>query len=178
LKRHFPMMWLLVLDVGDDRFELRNADAERTVFFLPCKQSLVGKIFVNPFRGTAFDELHGFGNRHRGGSREKNMHMVGNAADFQSAHSILPRDAAEEWPKTFSQWRGDERAAFFGAQHAMVIRTHIGHGGISAVPSGLVTLEFANPALKRRASIEMSLRDNAREKTFRRRPAVARCPNH
>ncbi len=37
LKSHFPMMFLLVLDVGDDRFELRNADAECAILYLPRK---------------------------------------------------------------------------------------------------------------------------------------------
>ena len=68
--------------------------------------------------------------------------MVFNAADFQSAHFILPRDAAEKWPESFAQLRSDKRASFFGAEHAMVIRTHVGHGGISAVSSGLVTLQI------------------------------------
>lgn len=56
--------------------------------------------------------------------------MVRNAADFHGAHFILPRDAAKKWPKSFLQLRGDEWAAFFGAENAMVIRAHVGHGGI------------------------------------------------
>ena len=62
LKTLFTMMLLLILNVIDNGVQLRNADAEGAVFFLPRKEPLIGKILVNPFRGTALDKLHSLGN--------------------------------------------------------------------------------------------------------------------
>jgi hypothetical protein len=56
--------------------------------------------------------------------------IVGNlTARSDGTSDNSPRDAAEKWPKSFLQLRGDEWAAFFGAENAMVMRTHVGHGG-------------------------------------------------
>ena len=45
-KRHFAMMLFLILDVSNHGVEVRGADAERAVAFLPGESTLV---FVHPF---------------------------------------------------------------------------------------------------------------------------------
>ncbi len=59
------MMFLLLFYIIDDGLQLRDAHTERAVFFLPGKEPLVGKGLMNPFGGTAFDELHRLGHGHR-----------------------------------------------------------------------------------------------------------------
>ncbi|RWX48028.1 hypothetical protein H206_05382 [Candidatus Electrothrix aarhusensis] len=43
------MVFLLVIDIYDDPFNLRNADAECAVALLPIKMSVLRKGLVNPF---------------------------------------------------------------------------------------------------------------------------------
>jgi len=49
LERHFAMMRLLFFDVLDDLVQLRNANAEGTIFYLPFKQSVLWKSIMDPF---------------------------------------------------------------------------------------------------------------------------------
>ncbi|MDB6020693.1 MAG: hypothetical protein JWQ04_550 [Pedosphaera sp.] len=51
--------------------------------------------------------------------------MVGHAADLNGLHPVLARDAAQKRPEPFAQRRRDQRPAFLGAEHAMVIRTDV-----------------------------------------------------
>jgi hypothetical protein len=56
------MVFGLTADVIGHRVELRDAHTKGAVFLLPGKEPLFGKGFVNPFRGTALDELECLGN--------------------------------------------------------------------------------------------------------------------
>jgi hypothetical protein len=53
------------------------------------------------------------------------MDMVCHATDFNGLDFVPPRNAAQKWPKPFAQRRGDERAALFGAEHAMMVGTDV-----------------------------------------------------
>ncbi len=52
-------------------------------------------------------------------------------------HLVLARDTTQEWPEPLAQWWGDQGPTFFSAENTVVIGTDVGHGFISAVPSGL-----------------------------------------
>jgi hypothetical protein len=58
---HHAMMFLLVLDVSDDRVQLRNTGAKGAILFLPCKQTMLGKCFVDPCGRAALDQLKRLG---------------------------------------------------------------------------------------------------------------------
>jgi hypothetical protein len=57
LKRHLPVVRLLVPDVLDDLFQLRNADTECAILYLPSKEPVLWKSVMHPFRRAALDEL-------------------------------------------------------------------------------------------------------------------------
>ena len=71
---------------------------------------------MNPFGRTALDELHRFGNRHRGGQGKENVNVVSHASNLDGLHFILPGNAAEERPEPVAQIRRDEGATFLGAE--------------------------------------------------------------
>ena len=55
------------------------------------------------------------------------MDVVFYAANFEGLHAVLSRDAAQERPEPLPERRREQRSALFGAEYAMVIRTHVGH---------------------------------------------------
>src|ERR1051326_2075862 len=87
------------------------------------------------------------------------MNVVRDPANFDGLHFVLPGNAAHNRPEPVAQSRGDERAALLGAKHTMEIGTHVRHALHSAV-RGLVPCGIY-PALKRRAILITSLRDNS-----------------
>jgi len=62
LKRHPPMMLLLVLDVCNGPIKRRHAHAESAIFYLPAESSVFGKSVMHPLGGAAFDQLQRLGN--------------------------------------------------------------------------------------------------------------------
>ena len=131
------MFWL-ALNVLRDFVQLAtHTDTKCAVLCLRFKAAVFREGFMHPFGGTAFDELHCFGDGHGCGQGEQNMNMVLDAANFNGLHFMLAGDAAKEGPKSFAQGRGDHGTAFLGAEHAMIIGGDVGHAGYSAVPSGL-----------------------------------------
>jgi hypothetical protein len=136
-------MLRLFANVFNDLFQLRSAHAERAVFLPPSEQAMLWKRLVNPFRRTAFDQLHRLRHGHRGRQREQNVKVVFHAADFDGLHLVLPRDAAEERPEAFAQFRRDERAAFFCAENAMNIRADEGY-----INSELTVNLFCHPGFR------------------------------
>lgn len=138
LKRHFAMMLWLPTDILRYLVQLRNTNAERAVFFLSSKQTMLRKCVMHPFRRAAFDKLQRLRYRHRRGQGQQNVNMIFDTADLDRLHLVLARDATEERPKPFAQVRSDQGAAFFCAEDAMIIGTDVGHAIYSAVPAGLV----------------------------------------
>src|ERR1041384_1341756 len=62
LKRLGAVVLRLVFDVLRNRLQLRNAHAQRAVFFLPREKPLVRKRLVYPLGRAALDQLHRLGN--------------------------------------------------------------------------------------------------------------------
>src|SRR5437879_10725848 len=121
------MMVLLDFDVLTNFVQLRKAHAERAVFFLPGKEPLFEKRLVNPLGRTALDQLHRLGNRKSRWQGEQDVDVVLRPADRDGFHFVLPRDAAQERPKSLAKRRGDKRTAFFRAEDAMKIGTDVRH---------------------------------------------------
>ena len=124
------MMFPLVSDVFNDSVQLRHADTEGTVFFLPPKEAVFRKAFMHPLGGTAFDQLQCFGNRESRRQRQKEMDVVLHTTDRHGFHSVLARNTAEKRPKPFAQRGRDLRAASFGAEDAMKIGADVRHRDI------------------------------------------------
>ena len=78
----FPVVFGLVLDVGDRVVDAGHADAEGPISFLPFEPDVLRKRLVNPFRGVALDELHGLCDGQGRGQRQQNVEVVCNPADF------------------------------------------------------------------------------------------------
>ena len=78
------------------------------------------------------------------------MDVVCHPANLNHLHFVLSGNAADEWPKTVGQFRGDDWFSFFGTENAMVIGTDVGHADIQPSLRDLHNLKL-NPALKRRA---------------------------
>ena len=96
------MVFGLTADVIGHRLELRDAHAKSAVFFLPGKEPLFGKGFVNPFRGTALDELECLRNGNSGGQGQQKVNMVFYTANLERFELILPRDPAQEGEEAFA----------------------------------------------------------------------------
>ena len=60
LKRFYPMMFALVLDVGRDFRQVGFADAECSIFVLPRKTTHLWQGVLDPFGRAAFQQLQGF----------------------------------------------------------------------------------------------------------------------
>ena len=132
------MMFFLVPDVLPDFVQLRYADAERAIFFLPTEQAQFREGFMHPFGGAALDQLHGLGDRNGRWQGKQDMDVVRHAADFNGFHAVLTGNSAEERPEPFAESGRDELGPLFGAENTMKIGADAGHARYSAVPSGLV----------------------------------------
>ena len=73
LKRSFSMMLGLRGNVGNRVLHLRNADAEGSISFLPCKGVVFEKRVVDPFRRAALNELNCLRERNGGGQRKQSF---------------------------------------------------------------------------------------------------------
>ena len=58
------------------------------------------------------------------------MNVVLNAANFDCLHTVLSGDASHEWPESFTKRRRNERAAFLGAEYAVIIGANVRHADI------------------------------------------------
>jgi len=163
LKRHLLVMFLLAFDITNDVVQLRHAHTECAILFLPRKQAMFGKGFVDPFGRTALDQLHRLGDGDRGRQGKQEMDVVFDSADFNGLHFVAAHDTAQEWPEPFGKRRRDEPATLLGAEDAMVVGTDVGHATIQPSLRDLGKLTFV-PALKRRAILTLSLRDRERAK--------------
>lgn len=128
LKGFLSMVCFLVVDVGDGFVQLRHADRERAVTFLPREIPLVGKRFMNPQRRTTLDQLYSLCQRNGGRQRKQNMHMVIRPTDGHGLHLVFASDAAKVSPKPRSDFGCDETLPLFGAENVMDVTTDIGVG--------------------------------------------------
>ena len=131
LKGFLSMVCFLVVDVGDGFVQLRHADRERAVTFLPREIPLVGKRFMNPQRRTTLDQLYSLCQRNGGRQRKQNMHMVIRPTDGHSLHLVFAGDAAKVSPKPRSDFGCDEMLPLFGAENVMDVTTNIGVGHVA-----------------------------------------------
>jgi hypothetical protein len=80
LKANPRVMPLLIINVTNGVFYLRNPDAEDPVGILPYKRPPLQPV-VHPLRGTTFDQLNGFGDHQRHRQRQQNVDMIFNPTD-------------------------------------------------------------------------------------------------
>ena len=76
-------MFRLFLYVPGHQVQLRHADAERAIFFLPGEEPLVRKGFMDPLAGPAFNKLQSLRYGDAGRQGQQHMDVVGNAADLK-----------------------------------------------------------------------------------------------
>ena len=76
-----------------------------------------------------------------------------------SAHLVLPGDAAQKGPESFAEFDGNQWPALLGAKNAMVVGADVRHALIQPSLRDLGDVEFSVPTLKRWAILSLSLRD-------------------
>ena len=130
LKGHLAVVRLLIPDVGHNLIYLRNTHTERAILGLPGKELLIRKGVMHPLGRTAFDQLHGLGDRHRRRQREQHVNVVFDASDAHGGNAVLACDAPEVRPKPGTKLLRNERPSVLGAEDTMRIRTDVGHGRI------------------------------------------------
>ena len=118
-------MSLLVFDVLYDPIQLRNTHTEGSICGLPREPTLVGETVMHPFRGAAFDQLHGFGYRHGRRQRQQQVNMVFHAANTQGFHLVFAGDATQKWPESVPKLRRQAGPPIFCAEHTVRIRTDV-----------------------------------------------------
>ncbi len=75
-----PVVLWLTLNVANRRWNLRCANAERAITFLPIETAAPG-LLMNPLGRAGLHKLNCFGNRDGRWKRQKNMGVVCNSAD-------------------------------------------------------------------------------------------------
>jgi len=98
-------MLRLSLNVRNGFFDVRDADTECAITFLPGKATMLWESFMHKFRRAAFDQLHRFSDWQGRGQREKHVNVIGDAADSHRLHPVFFSDAADERPESFLHLR-------------------------------------------------------------------------
>lgn len=131
------MVFRLRIDVYDRLVLLRDAHAKCSIALLPLKSRL--DVFIEPFGGAAFQELHGLRQRHSCGKRKKNVNVVVRATDRDGFEAVSARNAAEERPEAVSNLFVDYGQSFFLVENTtcMSCETYVCDIKFSAVPTGL-----------------------------------------
>lgn len=127
-ERIFLVMLGLGLNVCDGVLDLRCADREGTVSFLPME--ILEPALVRPLRRSTFDELHCLCDGHPGWKRQQQMNVVFDPADGQRVHLVGARDPAHVCPEVGLVFCGDCLLPVLGRKHAMneKIRVCVRHG--------------------------------------------------
>jgi len=118
-----PVMFLLVLDIGNRTVNSGNADAESSITLLPRKIPLRGEGFMNPFGRIAFEQLQGFGACEGGRQGQQHVNMVLHAPYHQCFHLVLSGRTAQVWPEARLQFRRDKPTPSLRAKDAMQVTT-------------------------------------------------------
>ena len=80
LERLYPMMFLLMLDIGSDRRDVRLADAERRVPRLPGEKPRL-MFLVHPFRGIRLHDAERIGDGQSRWNLDERVDVVSSAAN-------------------------------------------------------------------------------------------------
>jgi len=151
------MVFRLRIDVYDRLVLLRDAHAKCSIALLPLKSRL--DVFIEPFGGAAFQELHGLRQRHSCGKRKKNVNVVVRATDRDGFEAVSARNAAEERPEAVSNLFVDYGQSFFGGKHDVhELRDIRMRHKVFSRPYGTSSL-LCGPALKTPGYWHLSLRD-------------------
>jgi hypothetical protein len=81
LKRMHPVMRLLRLDIPNQRLQISRPDGKRTIAALPCEPRQDRRFRLQPTRRRSLHSFHQFRDGHRPRQPNREMQMVGNAAN-------------------------------------------------------------------------------------------------
>lgn len=93
----FRVMFALIIYVGNDLIFVADRYRKCPVPFLPFKLTMFRKRVVDPFRGSAFDQLHCLRNAHCLREQDQQMYVVLNTARRDQYNTVCPGDAADIW---------------------------------------------------------------------------------
>lgn len=113
------VMFLLVLNVTLDDFELGRADAECSIPFLP------GKSAPHPLRGTSLELLDGVSQGAYRRHDKQEMNVIGRTAGGDKGQSFAACDATQIGIEFGSTSGGNEWTSFFGAEYAMNVDARV-----------------------------------------------------
>ena len=107
-----PVVLFLPGNVALDVFAVRRTDAECAIALLPCKGTVAGLV-MNPFRGNHLNVANHIGEPDGGGKAEKEVDMVGDAADSFGNATGITRHATEVCVESLTPFRSDAEFAVF-----------------------------------------------------------------
>jgi hypothetical protein len=92
---------------------------------------------MNPFGGSAFDQLNRLGKGDSRGQRQENVKVILSSAHGQRFHAILPSYATHKRPEAFAKLACDRSSAFLRAENAMneIAHVRVGHVRLSPFQS-------------------------------------------
>ena len=118
-----PVVFGLVCDVTLDRRQVRWADAECAIPFLPSKSPIC---FTHPAAGVAFQRPHNIGQFLIGRKYQKNVKVVCDATDRKNSHSVISSDRRYVVPQPGLNFGANQRDAFLGTENDVKNRADVG----------------------------------------------------
>lgn len=95
LERPLLVMFLLATDVLHGLVDERRTDGESSVSLLPCERGVTRVELFHPLAAVGLDGADEVGKRHRLRQRREDVHVVGDAPDFDRQPANALDDAAD-----------------------------------------------------------------------------------
>ena len=135
-KRLHTMMFRLVRDVFLHLRSCRRAHRERAVAFLPCKLPQLD-LLMHPHGRGLLQLPHEIGETMRGLQSNKQMHMIGYAADAFRESTESAYRSAQIFVQTFTLGSVNQWDAVLGGKHDVVMQSEKcrWHGGVWSLAS-------------------------------------------
>ena len=114
----FPMMFLLVKNIGPHRPHQRWTHTQRRISFLPFERD---PVLAHPSRRIRFQLLHCFCHSHIRLESQKNVRMVGSSTNRDWHNPEVLGGSFNVGPQLREKFKGNRVATIFGGKDAMKI---------------------------------------------------------
>src|SRR5712692_8191816 len=115
------MMLLLVLNVANDRVELRMSVRKSAVAFLPAKPSANPFLLVDEIRGIGFDVSDQIRQGHRWLQSNQNVDVVRHSVDRDQLLAIVSHNSRHVLVKLFLELRTNEGKPPINREHSLTV---------------------------------------------------------
>ena len=116
------MMFALVLNVGNDPWQIGLAHAKCGVSILPRKAAQIGKGVLDPFGRAALEQLERLADGLGWRQGQRQVNVIRHSANLQRFHAVLAGDAAEEFPNPFFDVPRNPWFPVLGAENDVIMQ--------------------------------------------------------